>query len=140
MKHSKATYKLISILLVTIFITSCISEKNRNKKMEIKKHIIENNNQKVLEYSVRNNQLHGECIWYAHNGVMIASGVFKDGKPYTGSFLNWSKVIDNIFLEDNYEVKTYCRDWISFYESGFDSKSPDYTSFLEFYDQGKRVE
>ncbi|RZJ51065.1 MAG: hypothetical protein EOO19_01670 [Chryseobacterium sp.] len=102
-------------------------------------HIIKNNNVIVLEYSIENNQLDGVCKWYSLDGTLLTNGIFKDGKPYEGSFLNWSLKIQNIFKDNPYEVDTYCKDWIEFYESGFDSNLPDYNEFTEFYKEGKKI-
>jgi hypothetical protein len=139
MKNNK-TYKSPSAFFILIIILTALTACNNNKKKDKMKnedqHIIKNNNVTVLEYAIKDNRLNGTCKWYSLDGILISNGIFKDGKPYEGSFLNWSLKIQNIFKDDPYEVTIYCRDWVAFYENSFDSNLPDYDEFLEFYEKG----
>lgn len=130
---------IIYILFLAIVLGNC-KNKNEIKMNRTYKHTIKSKGVIILEYELKDKKLHGNCNWYSLKGVMLSSGEFKNGKPFTGSFLNWSKVINNIFKEDVYEIESYCKDWVTFYESGFDSALPKYITFLEFYNEGKKEE
>ena len=133
---SPLVFYLLIILLTSL--TTCTNNTKNNKMKNENQHIIKNNNVIVLEYTLKNNHLDGVCKWYSMDGTLLTNGIFKEGKPYEGSFLNWSLKIQNAFKEDPYETTIYCRDWVEFYESGFDSNLPDYNEFMEFYQNGEK--
>ena len=42
----------------------------------------------VARINVKDTVLHGHCEWYDGRGNLIAYGFFKNGVPFTGTFLN----------------------------------------------------
>jgi len=83
--------------------------------------------------------LHGPCEWYDGWGNLVAFGFFKSGVPFTGTFLNWSKFMDDLSNENSYDPQTYCKDWVRIFEAGFDSELPRYERVLEAYCKGQKI-
>lgn len=82
--------------------------------------------------------LHGQCEWYDGSGELVACGVFKNGLPFTGTFLNWSR-----FFADptsSYDANNYCKDWVTIFEAGFDSELPNYERVIEAYCKGRQIQ
>jgi hypothetical protein len=83
--------------------------------------------------------LNGHCEWYDGRGNLVAYGVFKQGVPHTGTFPNWARFFSNPNEENVYESQTYCQDWVTTFESMFDSEPPTYEMVLEAYSNGKNL-
>lgn len=93
----------------------------------------------VAIMDIADNMLNGTCVWYNGNGDPIAYGLFRQGVPWAGTFINWSTAFGEINKEDPYAVEAYCKDWVSIYEAGFDSISPTYRNLIEAYENGRRI-
>lgn len=93
----------------------------------------------VARMNLKDAVLHGHCEWYDGLGNLVACGFFKNGAPFTGTFLNWTKFFGHIRKEDPYDPKVYCRDWVTIFESGFDSEPPKYEMVIEAYSKGTKI-
>jgi hypothetical protein len=91
----------------------------------------------VARLNAKGAALHGHCEWYDLRGDLVAYGFFKDGAPFTGTFLNWAKFFGDLSKEEPYEVTAYCRDWVTIFEASFRSESPKYEMVLEAYRKGQ---
>jgi hypothetical protein len=83
--------------------------------------------------------LDGHCEWFDLGGNLVAYGQFKDGAPYTGTFLAWNRHFCHLFTSAPYDRETYCRDWITLFEAGFDSEPPAYDQVVEAYCKGRAI-
>jgi hypothetical protein len=87
----------------------------------------------VARINLEDAVLHGHCEWYDGWGNLIAYGFFKNGTPFTGTFLNWTKFFGDLRKEDPYDAKAYCKDWVTVFEACFRSESPKYEMVIEAY-------
>jgi len=124
-----------STLFIFSLLLSCAGD-GPNKKNNMTKIINTDSGEKIAEMEVLNDQLHGMCTWYNLNGVVVAKGEFKNGKPWNGQILNWNKFTSNK-IEQPWGTEFYCRDWITFFEISFASVMPDYNMVREVYQNGK---
>jgi hypothetical protein len=83
--------------------------------------------------------LHGHCEWFDLWGSLVAYGVFENGVPFTGTFLNWSRFFADTADPNPYDANQYCKDWVTIFEAGFDSESPNYERVIEVYCKGQRI-
>ena len=109
------------------------NEEDEKRIMKRNKMIIENHQgTTVAILETLNNNLHGHAKWYNPKGEEVASGEFRDGKPWSGTLLNWSRYIDG----DPFSLDHYAKDWVTFFESMYDSEIPDYDTVKEKYQDG----
>ena len=107
--------------------------------MEDKLIIKDESGKIVAEMSLQNGELNGLCKWFDGTGELVAVGLFKEGQPWSGTFLNWSLFFPSEQGSPIYSLEQHGRDWITLYESQFDSEEPDYEPVVESYCRGKRV-
>ena len=93
----------------------------------------------VGRFNVKNELLHGRCVWFDGNGNPVADGIFEEGIPFTGSFLNWANFFPDVSKAAPYDLKVYRQDWVSRFEECFRSQRPKYDMVLETYVDGTRV-
>ncbi len=93
----------------------------------------------VARMNLKDAVLDGHCEWYDGWGNLIACGSFKDGVPFTGIFLNWTNFFGHLRKEDPYDPTVYCQDWITMFESSFDSEPPKYELVLEAHYKGQKL-
>lgn len=93
----------------------------------------------VATMSIQNGELNGLCEWFDGKGELISVGLFKHGQPWSGTFLNWDRFLASEQGSSIYSMESYYKDWITFYESQFDSEEPDYEPVVETYCRGKRM-
>jgi len=91
----------------------------------------------VGRVNLKEGVLDGHCEWYDGRGELVAYGFFKDGAPFTGTFLNWWKFFPEPHEADPYEATTYAQDWVTQFESFFRSERPKYEMILEVYYRGR---
>lgn len=94
----------------------------------------------ILIGTTSNEQMHGECQWYDTRGIEITSGEFKNGKPWNGTFLDWSLFDEKESVDNAFDIDYYCQDWITFYESSFLSQKVDFSPITIRYKNGKNTE
>ena len=70
----------------------------------------------VIKGSTLNGSMEGECIWYDGTGKPILNGIFRDGKPFSGTFVDWSLEFKEL-KSDPFEPKEYAKDWVTFMRS-----------------------
>ncbi len=133
----KFPYLIVAIILISNVI-SC--KKNSTMKNETKQITVKNDNGDIVgEMTLKNNILTGLCIWYNNDQNPVSCGLFYDGKPSTGTFLNWSKFIPDL-KKDPYKSDLYCKDWITMYEISHLSTNVDYSDLVETYINGKQID
>jgi len=93
----------------------------------------------VGRMNLENGVLHGHCEWYDGWGNLVACGYFKNGAPFAGTFLNWTKFFGHVRQEEPYDPTVYCQDWVTIFESGFDSEPPKYDKVIEAYSRGTKI-
>ena len=94
----------------------------------------------VARLNLEEGVLNGHCEWYDGRGNLVAYGFFKSGVPLTGTFLNWARFFSDDLSEANaYDPPTYCKDWVTNFESTYDSEPPHYERIVEAYVKGMRV-
>ena len=93
----------------------------------------------VARINVKDTVLHGHCEWYDGRGNLIAYGFFKNGVPFTGTFLNWANFLTQLSKENAYDAAVYCQDWVSKFEGCFLSELPKYEMVIEAYYKGCRL-
>jgi len=104
------------------------------------KIIIKNDLNKIVAVMyVSNSLLNGQCKWYDSRGELISDGEFIRGKPYTGTFINWSNFLGEFNQEYPYDISVYCKDWVTRFEMSFRSERPKYDIVLENYNKGEKV-
>jgi len=96
-------------------------------------------NELVALINVKDTVLHGHCEWYDKRGNLIAYGFFKNGAPFTGTFLNWTNFFTELRKENPYDAIVYCQDWVSKFEACFLSELPNYAMVIEAYYNGCRL-
>lgn len=96
-------------------------------------------NELVAKAETKEGVLHGHCEWHNGIGSVISYGLFDDGSPMSGTFLNWAKYFPEFSKYDDYDPSIYCKDWITVFESGFLSESPKYEMVIEAYYNGVRL-
>src|SRR6266705_275734 len=84
----------------------------------------------VSRMNLRDSVLEGRCEWYDGWNNLVSYGVFRDGIPFTGTFLNWTRFFGHLRQEHPYDPTVYCQDWITIFEAGFDSEPPKYEMVL----------
>ncbi len=102
------------------------------------KIIINEEGRIIAKININGKVLNGTCEWYDANGNLIVYGFFKNGIPFSGTFLNWSDFSAQISKNNPYDPITYCRDWITLFEASYDSDVPDYKSLIEVYSRGEK--
>ena len=93
----------------------------------------------VVRFSVKDGLLHGRCVWCDGSGNPVADGVFEQGRPLTGSFLNWANFFSDVSGAAAYDPKVYGQDWVTSFEECFLSERPKYDMVRETYRDGTRV-
>lgn len=93
----------------------------------------------VAVMHVQEGLLHGSCQWFNQQGEQVSTGIFKNGTPYNGTFLNWSLYFLNIDKQNPYELKAYSTDHITLFHDSRLSERPDYNKLLETYKEGVKV-
>lgn len=89
--------------------------------------------------TVKDGVLDGLCEWYDSRGRPVARGSFERGVPHTGTFLNWASYFSDFNGRAPYDAEIYCRDWITIFEAGFFSQSPQYELVSEHYRDGRKI-
>ncbi|NOU16598.1 MAG: hypothetical protein HOO91_03445 [Bacteroidales bacterium] len=108
--------------------------------MEGKNIIIKNKrNETVGIMGIENGVLHGPCEWYNGQGKLISYGLFNEGYPIAGTFLNWANFSPISDKSNKYDLTFYCTDWITIFESSFLSESPKYEKLIEAYYNGLKL-
>ena len=87
----------------------------------------------VARMNLKDAALHSHCEWYDGWGNLVAYGSFKNGIPFTGTFLNWTKFFNELPKEDPYDPAIYCKDWVTIFEACFASEPPKYEMVIETY-------
>jgi hypothetical protein len=117
--------------------TQCKKEKMNDNNTQI---IVKNDNGDIVgEIGVRDNKIHGLCIWYSGDQNPIACGLFNEGKPYTGTFANWSKFIEN-WDGGTYQTDLYCQDWVTMFELRSISQATNFNEIIESYSKGQLIQ
>lgn len=106
--------------------------------MKEEKVILTPDGHTVARMSVAQGRLEGLCEWFDLQGNKLCSGTFSNGKPQTGTFLNWSLHFGEFAGEDPWKPDLYCRDWVTIFEGSHDSALPDYSRFTEVWEDGKK--
>jgi hypothetical protein len=101
--------------------------------------IQDQNGKTVAVMQLKNGVLDGKCEWFNGKGELVVYGFFKEGKPWAGTFLNWTLFMQGQNIKNPYDVAIHCRDWISLFEASFDSEIPHYEKLIEVYSIGKRL-
>jgi hypothetical protein len=100
--------------------------------------IITNNEGRIIaKINYKGKVLNGTCEWYDAIGNLIVYGFFKNGVPFSGTFLNWSH-FSQISKDKPYDPINYCKDWVTIFEAAYDSVDPDYGSLIEVYVRGEK--
>jgi hypothetical protein len=94
----------------------------------------------VARMNLEEGVLHGHCEWYDLGSNLVAYGFFKNGLPFTGTFLNWARYFGALSDENSYDPQTYCKDWATIFEAGFDSELPRYELAVEAYSNGRKIQ
>jgi hypothetical protein len=94
----------------------------------------------VGRMNLRDAALQGVCEWYDGHGDLVAFGIFENGAPYTGTFLNWSKHFSGFGSDAPFDPAVYCQNWVTLFEAGYLSESPKYQTVIEAYSRGKKLE
>lgn len=105
-----------------------------------KRIIRDGHHRTVAVMEVKDGLLDGKCEWYDSRGALVAFGFFRKGKPYAGTFINWTRFLPSKQGTQPYELEYYCADWVTLFESSFDSESPQYANVLEAYSNGSQIE
>ncbi len=133
MKTKVATLLLVFSLGLN---TQCKEDKMDNNNTQI---IVKNGNGDIVaEIGIKNNKVHGLCIWYSGNQSPIACGLFNNGSPYTGTFANWSKFIEN-WEGSAYQTDIYSQDWVTMFELRSASETPNFNEIIESYSSGQLI-
>lgn len=93
----------------------------------------------IAELGVQDGQLSGLAIWYNSNSNPVSCGLFFEGKPYTGTFVNWSLFIDE-WGEDPYELEKYAKDYMSMFENGPFGIDRPIDTIIETYVNGIKID
>ena len=128
------------IVFFLLIFLGCTSGNNSDKS-ENQMKVIEVKNpsgQPILKAETVNDLLHGKLSWFSSDGKVVSEGTFHNGKPYEGSFLDWSLYFTGDSIP--YDVESYCQDWISTFESSFLSKKVDYSIVTVRYKNGDKIE
>lgn len=130
-------YQILFFLLLTL---GCSSGQNESKSEDQMKEIEINNlnGNLILKTQTVNNRLDGKCTWFNSDGEVLSDGVFDNGKPYEGSFLDWSLYFQGENI--SYDPESYCQDWVSTFEGSFLSKKVDYSLVTVVYKNGIKVD
>lgn len=139
-----------TLVMLTIVLLSCshngeLSEPkdkpvNNSQNDEIETITVKNKQGNVvLEAHASGNKLEGNCIWYSSQGDVVAKGVFKNGKPWEGTFIDWTRFVSDSTAAP-YDRDFYCRDWVSHFEMSFLSNRVDYAPLIVRYKDGQGVE
>jgi hypothetical protein len=83
--------------------------------------------------------LEGLCEWYDGQRNLLSCGVFHNGRPFAGTFLNWSNFFSEFEKDSPFDPAVYCRDWLSLFEASFRSESPKYEILIEAYFRGAKL-
>lgn len=133
--------KSISLNAVYLIFTLTLSNCNKTNMQESKTQIIVRNEQQniVAELGVKNDTLNGLAIWYNSDGNPVACGLFYNGKPYTGTFLNWSEFIDE-WGDDPYLLSKYAKDYMSMFEAGPIGIDRPINELIDSYVNGQKLD
>lgn len=125
---------------LSIFGMSCSANHSIHQKdMELKDVTVKTTNgSTVMVGKLMNDKLEGQCVWYNGAGVGVSKGDFKDGKPFNGTFIDWSLHFSELEKE-SYNPTEYCKDWVTIFEASFLSKKIDYSHLIVVYKEGKRI-
>ena len=93
----------------------------------------------VARVNLRDAVLHGHCEWRDGRDNLVAYGFFKDGAPLTGTFLNWSRFLNQIPKSNPYDATLYCQDWVTVFEISFASEPPKYEMVIEAFYKGRAL-
>lgn len=93
----------------------------------------------VARMNLEDEVLTGHCEWFNGWGDLVAYGFFKNGAPFTGTFLNWTRFFRHLPKENPYDATLYCQDFVTMFESSFASVPPKYELVIETYSSGRRV-
>ena len=108
---------------------------------KIENRVIQNNAGKtVAVMRLKESALDGKCAWYNGQGGLIAYGFFKNGKPWAGTFLNWTLFMQLKDKTRPYNVTNHCQDWVSLFEASYDSETAHYLLLVEVYSDGNRID
>ncbi|MDT7828235.1 hypothetical protein RQM65_06130 [Pricia sp. S334] len=109
-------------------------------KKENEQITIKNDNGDIVgEMTLKNGALNGLCIWYNSNQNPVSCGLFSDGEPYTGTFIDWSKFIPDLEKEP-YRSNLYCKDWVTMFEISHLSTEVRYNHLIETYINGQKID
>ena len=81
--------------------------------------------------------LQGACEWFDPQGVTVASGTFRGGRPWDGTFLDWSRLWSDV--SDPWAVDVQSADRITAFEAGYLSERPDYDRIRVRFVAGEQV-
>ena len=131
--------KVVTLLLVFSLglCTHCKEEKMDDNRTQI---LVKNDNGDIVgEIGIKDNKIHGLCIWYNSNQNPIACGLFNEGLPYAGTIANWSKFIEN-WGGDSYDLDLYGQDWVTMFEMSSASQAINFDKILESYSNGQLIQ
>lgn len=131
--------KIINTLLIFLLFNILSCNKATNMEHKTTQQIVKNNKQQIVaEIGIKNNKIHGLCIWYNSTQNPITCGLFNEGKPYSGTFINWSLFLPE--LENNpYKKDLYCKDWVTMFEISHISKEINFNHLIEIYVNGEKI-
>jgi hypothetical protein len=96
-------------------------------------------NRTIAAMEIKDGLLDGKCEWYDGSGGLIAFGFFRKGEPWAGTFISWAPFFPPNATTKPYDIEYYCDDWVTIFESGFDSERPQYAKVLEVYSDGRQI-
>lgn len=128
--------RIIALVLLVVTLANCKTDKMDTQESQI---IIRNqDNNIVAEIGIKEDQLHGLCIWYDSEQSPIVCGLFNNGRPYSGTFANWSLIAEN-WPGDAFTKQVYCDDWVSFFEASYVSNKRSFNEVIQTYVAGVLV-
>ncbi len=130
---------LLFIVLSVMGMSCSANHSIDQKDMELKEITVKTTNGNIVMVGkLMNDKLEGQCIWYNGAGVEVSKGDFKDGKPFNGTFIDWSLHFNEL-EKGSYNSTEYCKDWVTIFEASFLSKKIDYSHLIVVFKEGKRI-
>ena len=132
-----AILKKTSYIVIIIILSNC----NQTNMQESKTQTIVRDQQQniIAELGVKDGQLNGLAIWYNTSSNPVSCGLFFEGKPYTGTFVNWSEFIDD-WGDDPYVLEKYAKDYMTMFENGPFGIDRPIDGLIETYVNGTKID
>jgi hypothetical protein len=134
--------RMMAVGLLLASLAACppttVSTREEAAITPVTKEVRAPSGQIVARMQVRDGVLDGPCEWFDGHGREVARGTFSHGAPRDGTFLDWSRYQPD--LKDPWTVAQHSKDWITLFEAGYLSQSPDYQLVRVAYQAGVRLE